>query len=70
MAIVVGMAVPAFWQSSEEAAHSLTVYCAHDATFAEAVIDAGLARDLERVSAAGIPVDVVFEQGADVLGLK
>ena len=28
-----------------------------------------LASDLERLAAAGIPVDVVFEQGVDVLGL-
>ncbi len=28
-----------------------------------------LAADLERLAAAGIPVDVVFEQGAEVLGL-
>ena len=58
MAIVVGMAVPAFWQSSEEAAHSLTVYCAHDATFAEAVIDA-----FEKQT--GIRVDVRFDEEAN-----
>jgi len=29
-----------------------------------------LAADLERVDAAGIPVDIVFEQGLDVLGLE
>ena len=34
------------------------------------VIRDALARDLERLDAAGIPVDVVFEQGADVLGLR
>ena len=32
-------------------------------------IDSALQADLDRLSAAGIPVDVVFEQGADVLGL-
>jgi hypothetical protein len=34
------------------------------------VIRAGLASDLERINAAGIPVDIVFEQGIDVLGLR
>ena len=34
------------------------------------VIRAPLARDLERLDDAGIPVDVVFEQGAEVLGLR
>ena len=33
------------------------------------VVDPQLRADLERVSGAGIPVDVVFEQGAEVLGL-
>jgi hypothetical protein len=33
------------------------------------VIQAALAEDLERINAAGIPVDVVFEQGLDVAGL-
>jgi len=33
------------------------------------VIDAGLQADLDRLARAGIPVDVVFEQGASVLGL-
>lgn len=33
------------------------------------VIKAQLQADLERLSAAGIPVDIVFEQGVDVLGL-
>jgi hypothetical protein len=32
-------------------------------------IDDQLAADLERLAAAGIPVDIVFEQGASVLGL-
>jgi Peptidase family M49 len=31
-------------------------------------IDAGLQADLDRLAGAGIPVDVVFEQGASVLG--
>ncbi|HEX8210003.1 MAG TPA: hypothetical protein VF584_07435 [Longimicrobium sp.] len=33
------------------------------------VVDPQLRADLDRVSRAGIPVDVVFEQGTDVLGL-
>lgn len=33
------------------------------------VIDAGLQVDLDRLTKKGIPVDVVFEQGVDVLGL-
>jgi hypothetical protein len=33
------------------------------------VIDSVLQGDLDRVGAAGIPVDVVFEQGKEVLGL-
>lgn len=32
-------------------------------------IDAGLQADLDRLAGAGIPVDVVFEQGTSVLGL-
>jgi hypothetical protein len=31
-------------------------------------IPAGLQRDLDRLSSKAIPVDVVFEQGVDVLG--
>jgi hypothetical protein len=33
------------------------------------MVPENLASDLQRLSEAGIPVDVVFEQGADVLGL-
>jgi hypothetical protein len=33
-------------------------------------IDAGLQADLDRLAGAGIPVDVVFEQGTEVLGLR
>jgi hypothetical protein len=33
-------------------------------------IDAQLQADLDRLQKANIPVDVVFEQGVDVLGLK
>ena len=33
-------------------------------------IKAELAASLERLTAANIPVDIIFEQGADVLGLK
>ena len=32
-------------------------------------IDIELQGDLDRLAAAGIPVDVIFEQGLDVLGL-
>ena len=32
------------------------------------IVDPALQRDLARLSAAGIPVDIVFEQGVDVLG--
>lgn len=34
------------------------------------VIDAGLQRDLDRLAEADIPVDIVFEQGVDVLGIR
>ncbi len=33
------------------------------------VINSGLKGDLDRLAKAGIPVDVIFEQGAEVLGL-
>ncbi len=33
------------------------------------VIKPGLQKDLDRIANAGIPVDIVFEQGPDVLGL-
>ena len=32
-------------------------------------IDAELQADLDRLASAGIPVDIVFEQGVEVLGL-
>ena len=35
----------------------------------QGTIGAGLAADLKRLEGAGIPVDVVFEQGLEVLGL-
>ncbi|MDF1547034.1 MAG: Zn-dependent hydrolase [Bacteroidales bacterium] len=35
----------------------------------KAVIDDVLQADLDKISAAGIPVDIVFEQGSEVLGL-
>jgi len=35
----------------------------------KAIIKAGLQSDLNRLSEAGIPVDIIFEQGVDVLGL-
>lgn len=34
------------------------------------VVDAELQGDLDRLSTAGIPVDIVFEQGLDVLGIR
>jgi hypothetical protein len=34
------------------------------------IVTAQLAADLQRVEEAGIPVDIVFEQGLDVLGLR
>ncbi len=34
------------------------------------VINAGLANDLERINNANIPVDIVFEQGPDIVGLN
>jgi hypothetical protein len=33
------------------------------------VVPAALAEDLERVNKAGIPVDLIFNQGAEALGL-
>jgi predicted DNA-binding transcriptional regulator YafY len=33
-------------------------------------IRAELQKDLDRIGEAGIPRDIVFEQGAEVLGLK
>jgi len=36
----------------------------------KAIISADLQSDLDRLSKKGIPVDVVFEQGVDVLGMK
>jgi hypothetical protein len=33
------------------------------------VVPAALAEDLERVNKAGIPVDLIFKQGAEALGL-
>ncbi len=34
------------------------------------VIGSGLQGDLDRLGAAGIPVDIVFDQGLEVLGLR
>lgn len=34
------------------------------------IIDADLQGDLDKINNAGIPVDIVFKQGKDVLGLK
>ena len=36
----------------------------------DAVMSTMLRRDLDRVNAAGIPVDIVFNQGRDVLGIE
>jgi hypothetical protein len=36
----------------------------------KAVISAELQKDLDRLTKKNIPVDVVFEQGVDVLGVK
>lgn len=36
----------------------------------EGIIKEGLQKDLDRLSEANIPVDIVFKQGLDVLGLK
>ena len=33
------------------------------------IIDQDLQADLDRLTKAGIPVDVVFEQGVDILGI-
>jgi hypothetical protein len=46
-------------------------YAGVDALLAShGVIREELAADLARLNAAGIPVDVVFEQGFEVLGLR
>ncbi|MDQ3536711.1 MAG: Zn-dependent hydrolase, partial [Bacteroidota bacterium] len=34
------------------------------------MINSGLQADLDRLSEAAIPVDIIFEQGIEVLGLK
>ncbi|NDK18859.1 MAG: Zn-dependent hydrolase, partial [Zetaproteobacteria bacterium] len=34
------------------------------------IIDVQLQKDLDRLSDANIPVDVIFEQGVEALGLK
>jgi len=36
----------------------------------QGTIKAELAKSLARLTAANIPVDIIFEQGADVLGIK
>ena len=41
-----------------------------DLVATKGVIGPGLQADLDRLSAANIPVDIVFEQGAAVLGLE
>ena len=43
---------------------------ARDLVASDAVIGTVLREDLDRIAEAGIPVDVVFEQGLDVLGLR
>jgi hypothetical protein len=42
---------------------------ATELTNTKGVIGNGLAADLERLTSAGIPVDIVFRQGRGVLGL-
>ena len=36
----------------------------------KALVQPALQADLDRLQAKGIPVDVIFEQGVEVLGLK
>jgi len=36
----------------------------------DGVVSPDLQTDLDRINAGGIPVDIVFEQGQQVLGLK
>ena len=36
----------------------------------DGVMTESLRRDLDKVNAMGIPVDIVFKQGREVLGLK
>jgi hypothetical protein len=37
---------------------------------AKTLIDKDLQADLDKIAKAGIPRDIIFEQGKDVLGLK
>ena len=37
--------------------------------FSQFRLGPGLQRDLGRLASAGVPIDIVFEQGVDVLGL-
>ena len=63
-------------RSTELAARILTLQGDGDYAGVGALLDSHgvirdtLAGDLARLSEAGIPVDVVFEQGVDVLGLR
>jgi hypothetical protein len=68
--------LPAFEQAVEDLSRTLLTlqgngdYAAADAFVARlANIDARLQADLDRLAQADIPVDVVFEQGTEVLGL-
>ena len=68
--------VPAFEQAVKDLSEQLLVlqgdgnYAAVDAFIAaNAGIGPLLQSDLDRLSAADIPVDIVFEQGLDTLGL-
>jgi hypothetical protein len=36
----------------------------------DGVVSPGLQADLDRINDGGIPVDIVFEQGPSVLGIK
>ncbi|MEJ8568932.1 dipeptidyl-peptidase 3 family protein [Elongatibacter sediminis] len=68
--------VPTFEQAIEDLSRRILTlqgdgdYAAVDAFVRElAAVDDQLQADLDRLAAAAIPVDVVFEQGVDVLGL-
>jgi hypothetical protein len=70
------ISVPEFEQAVESLSNTLLTlqgngdYAAVDAFVAEtAGIQPQLQADLDRLAAASIPVDIVFEQGVEVLGL-
>ena len=68
--------IPEFEQAVKDLSNKLLTlqgngdYAAVDAFVAEmGNVSPGLQADLDRLADAGIPVDIVFEQGAEVLGL-